>query len=137
MEKAKKAKSRKGFLVVLGDFITDHRYFFLILFLGLSVFCFFNINNVSINDSIVSYLPEDTETKQGLDIMDAEFGSLNTMRLMVKNTTPEKAADLAVKIAEIHNVKSILFDGTDASYKNDNALYTIELEVFPVTSLTK
>lgn len=128
MEKAKKAKSRKGFLVVLGDFITDHRYFFLILFLGLSVFCFFNINNVSINDSIVSYLPEDTETKQGLDIMDAEFGSLNTMRLMVKNTTPEKAADLAVKIAEIHNVKSILFDGTDASYKNDNALYTIELE---------
>lgn len=119
---------KRGFLVRLGDFITDHRYLFLILFLGLSVVGLLNINNVGINESIVSYLPDETETKQGLDIMEAEFGSLDTIRLMVSNVSLEEAEGLAVDLAEVESVKSVLFDATETSYKDENALYTIELE---------
>lgn len=126
-QKAKKPKKR-NFLMILGDFITDHRYFFLILFLGLSVFCLFNINNVSINDSIISYLPDDTETKQGMDTMEQEFGELTTIRLMVSNTSIDEATDLTEKLADVNGVKSVLFDGTESSYKDDQALYTIELD---------
>lgn len=128
MKKSKNIKPKKGFLVLLGDFITDHRYFFLILFLGLSVFCALNINNVGINESIVSYLPDDTETKQGMDIMGEEFGELDTIRLMVSNITLEEASNLATELAKVNNVRSVLFDETEASYKDENALYTIELE---------
>ncbi len=128
MKKSKSIKPKKGFLVALGDFITNHRYFFLIFFLGLSAFCLFNINNVSINDSIISYLPDETETKQGMDIMENEFGSLNTIKLMVGNISLEEANDLAIKLAEVDNVKSVLFNEAETSYKDENALYTLELE---------
>ena len=64
MKKVKETKNKKGFLVALGDFITNHRYFFLVLFLGMTVFGVFNINKVGINNSIISYLPDDTETKR-------------------------------------------------------------------------
>lgn len=128
MKKSQKKEGKKGFLVALGDFITDHRYLFLILFLGLSLFCFFNINNVSINDSIISYLPDDTETKQGMDIMEQEFGSLDTIRLMVSNISFEQANNLAQKLVEVNNVRSVLFSDSETSFKDDRVLYTLELE---------
>lgn len=128
MSKRTKKPKNRNFLVILGDFITNHRYFFLILFLGLSIFCLFNINNVSINDSIISYLPDDTETKQGMDAMEQEFGELTTVKLMVSNTSLDEATDLVDKLAEVDKVKSVLFDGTESSYKDNKALYTIELD---------
>lgn len=128
MKKSKTTKKKKGFLVALGDFITNYRYLFLALFLGASVFCLFNINNVSINDSIISYLPDETETKQGVDIMEEEFGSLTTIRLMVSDVSREEADELTTKLSEVGNVKSVLFDGTETSYKDEKALYEIELE---------
>lgn len=123
----KNKKDKKSFLVILGDFITNYRYFLLVLFLGMFIFCFININNVDINDSIVSYLPDDTETKQGIDIMENEFGSLDTIKLMVSDIPLESANDLVSKLSEIENVETVLFDGTETSYKNEKALYTIEL----------
>lgn len=129
MKKSKREKNeKKKFLIKLGDFITNYKYFLLVLFLGLSIICFSNINNVDINDSIVSYLPVDTETKQGIEIMEEEFGSLNTIKLMISDVSFEEANSLMMELSEIKNVKSVLFDGTEATYKNENALYTIELE---------
>lgn len=128
MKKVKETKNKKGFLVALGDFITNHRYFFLVLFLGMTVFGVFNINKVGINNSIISYLPDDTETKQGVEIMEEEFGSLTTIRLMVSEVALDEADKLAGKLAEVKNVKSVLFDETETSYKNEKALYAIELE---------
>lgn len=120
--------NKKGFLIKLGDFITNFRYLLLVLFLGLSIFCFININNVNINDSIVSYLPDSTETKQGIDIMESEFGSSDTIKLMVSDIKLEDANKLINELSKINNVESVLFDGTDNSYKNEKALYTIQLK---------
>lgn len=129
MKKSKKEKSeKKNFLIKLGDVVTNYRYFLLVLFLGLSLFCFININNVAINDSIISYLPNNTETKQGMDIMEEEFGSLNTIKLMVSDISLKEANSLMNELSKIKSIKSVLFDGTESSYKNENALYTIELE---------
>ena len=126
--KKEKTKNKKSFLIKLGDFIANYRYFSLIIFLGLFLFGLVNINNVKINDSIVSYLPNNTETKQGLDIMEKEFGSLNTIKLMISNISLEDANNLTKELAKLENVESVVFDGKESSYKNEKALYTIELE---------
>ena len=92
-------KNRKNsFLIKLGDLIANIRYFSLVLFLLLTVFCFLNINNVSINDSIVSYLPNDTETKYGLELMDDEFGSLANIKLMIENISIDDAKEVATEL---------------------------------------
>lgn len=123
-----KKKEKKSFLIRLGDFITNYRYYFLILFLGLFIFGLININNVDINDSIVSYLPANTETKIGLDIMEEEYGSLNIVKLMINDISLEEANQYVSKLENIENVDSVLFDGGNNSYKNEKALYTIELD---------
>lgn len=123
----KKKKENKNLLIKLGDFITNYRYIFLTIFLGLFIFCFININNVKINDSIVSYLPDNTETKRGINIMEEEFGSLNTIKLMINNISLEEAEELVTKLNEVDKVETVLFDNTK-SYKEDSALYTIELD---------
>ena len=120
-------KNKKGILIRLGDFIANFRYPLLILFLGLTVFCFININNVDINDSIVSYLPEDTETKQGLDIMQDEFGSTDTIKIMVSDIKLDEAQSLMAELSDITNVESVSFDGTEKTYKDEKALYTIRV----------
>ncbi|MGN1370664.1 MAG: RND family transporter [Candidatus Coprovivens sp.] len=121
----KEKKEKKGLLIKIGDFITDKRYIILAIFIAFSIFCLCNINNVEINDSIVSYLPNDTETKQGLDIMEEEFDQLNTIKLMVSDISLEEANKLVKEISNIDNIQSVQFDGTETSYKDNKALYTI------------
>lgn len=124
----KKQKEKKSFLVRLGDFITNYRYYLLILFLGLFVFCLVNINNVEINDSIVSYLPNDTETKQGLDIMEEEYGNLNIIKLMISDVSLDEAEQYIEELSGINKVENVLFDGSDNSYKNEKAVYSLVLD---------
>lgn len=126
--KESEKKDKKGILIRLGDFIGNFRYPILVLFLGLTVFGLININKVDINDSIVSYLPDDTETKQGIDIMKEEFGSSDTIKLMVKDIQSEDARSLVSELSDIENVESVLFDGTEKSYKDEKALYTIQVK---------
>ena len=114
-------KNRKNsFLIKLGDLIANIRYFSLVLFLLLTVFCFLNINNVSINDSIVSYLPNDTETKYGLELMDDEFGSLANIKLMIENISIDDAKEVATELSTINNVKEVLFNETENIICNRN-----------------
>lgn len=124
-EMMKKKKSNANLLVKLGDFITNFKYLFLVIFIGLAVFCFFNINNVDINESIVSYLPDDTETKQGIDIMEKEFGELNTIKLMVNKISVDDAINLQSELSKIDKIDSVLFSNDENSYKDETALYTL------------
>ena len=116
---------KKPFLVKIGDFIVNFRNLFLIIFIGLTIFCAFNIKNVDINDSIVSYLPSDTETKQGLDIMESVFGKQSTIKLMVSDITLENAKELVGELSKLSSVQAVLFD-EKSSYKDNSALYTIQ-----------
>lgn len=122
-----KNKKKEQLLIKIGDFIVNFRYLFLILFIGLFVFCFININNVKVNDSIVSYLPDKTETKSGLNIMEDEFGNLVTMKLMVSNLSLDKASNLKEKIVKIKGIDVVSFSGKEDSYKDKKALYTIQI----------
>lgn len=119
-------KKKQNFLIKFGDFITNTRYIFLILFLCLTVFCFCHINKVRVNESIVSYLPDDTETKTGIDLMNDEFGDLKSISLMIENISLENATVFYQKLSELDSIEAVLFD--ENSYKNNKALYTIELK---------
>lgn len=123
-----KKKEKKGFIITLGDFITDKRYILLGIFLLLTIFCTFNIDKVKINDSIVSYLPDTTETKQGLDLMEEEFGNLTNIKLMVSDISATEAQNLKEELSKIKHVENITFEENENYYKDNNALFSIELE---------
>ncbi len=99
----------------------------MIIFILLAIWGAVNFNRVSVNDSIVSYLPNDTENKTGLDLMDQEFGSLQSINLMVENISLDQAETLRNDLSEIKNVDAVLFQNTEDYYKDNSTLYKIEL----------
>ena len=115
-------------LIKLGDFIVDFRYLFLIIFISLLIICGINLNNIKVNNDITSYLPNDTETKDGLALMEQEFGQLNELQLLVMNIHYEEALKKVEELREINHVKKINFINNENYYKDEKALFIIELD---------
>ena len=120
-----KNESNASGMEKIATFIVDKRNFFIALFLAAAIFCAFSRNWVRVNDSLTDYLPETTETRQGVDLMDREFVTYSTADVMVRNITYAQAAALQEQLEEIPGVKEIALDETSDHYANASALFSI------------
>ena len=109
----------------LAAFIVDKRKAFYLLYIGVAIFCVFASGWVAVNDDLTSYLPETTETRQGLTAMEAEFVTFGTSRIMVDNIAYDQAERLAAQAEALPGVKSVEFDGTGDHYKDGAALLSV------------
>lgn len=109
----------------ISAFIVDKRKAFYLLYIGLAIFCVFSSGWVAVNDDLTSYLPDSTETRQGLTIMDDEFVTFGTNRVMVDNISFQQADALAEQIRNVEGVKSVEFDETEDHYTRGAALFSI------------
>lgn len=109
----------------ISAFIVDKRKAFYLFYIGIAIFCVFSGGWVNVNDDLTSYLPATTETRQGLTIMEDEFVTFGTSRIMADNITFAKAEELANRIEAVEGVKSVDFDNTDDHYVNGAALFSI------------
>lgn len=116
---------KKGITYKISEFIVDKRNIFFLIFLIAIVFCAASISKVGINDDITSYLPANTETRRGIDLMDEEFITLGTAQLMISNVTYDRAEEISEYIENIDGVDSVEFDDTDEHYKDAAAFYNI------------
>ncbi|MGI6027644.1 MAG: efflux RND transporter permease subunit [Candidatus Scatomorpha sp.] len=121
-------KSGGSFMQKVAAVIVDRKTFFFLAFIVMAIFCAFSRNWVNVNDDITSYLAEDTETRQGLDIMESEFTTFATANVMVSSITYDAAAKLVPQIEVINGVHSVEFDATEAHYKNASALFTVTFD---------
>ncbi len=112
----------------LATFIVDKRNMIIALFLAAAVFCAISRNWVQVNDSITDYLSEDTETRQGIELMDREFVTYSTAQIMVQNISYEQASVLRDQLEEIDGVKSIAFDETPDHYASASALFSLTFD---------
>ncbi|MBQ9347693.1 MAG: MMPL family transporter, partial [Oscillibacter sp.] len=105
--------------------IVDKRKAFYLIYIGLAVFCLFSRNWVQVNDQLSSYLPEETETRQGLKVMEEEFTTFGTNRIAVDNLPYSQAEELAERLRSVSGVRQVDFDGTADHYQDGTALFTI------------
>lgn len=109
----------------IAAFIVDKRkviYFVYAVFIILSLF---TSKWVSVNNILTDYLPEDSETRQGIKIMESEFTTYATGRIMADNISYPDAEKIAEEIRGIDGVKSVDFDDTEKHYANSSALFTV------------
>ena len=66
-------KSEGGGIKKVATFIVDKRNLFFLLYVVALVFCLFSRNWVEVENDITTYLPDDTETRQGLTVMNDNF----------------------------------------------------------------
>ncbi len=119
--------NKNKFLLKLSQFIVNCRYLFLCLFIIIIILCIRNLNNFRVNYDVFSYLPEETETKQGLKLVKREFGEINEIYILIQDISYEEVLKRIDSINDIENVKNIFFENTEQFYKDNNALIVVNL----------
>lgn len=112
----------------IARFIVDKRNYVLIFFLLLMVYCVWGMTKVNVEYSIESYLPQDTDTRKAIGIMEDEFTTYGTTTIMLRNISYQAAEDLHEEIKSIDGVKSFEFKNTTDYYKQSCALFNITFE---------
>lgn len=103
----------ESFMVKLSTFIVDKRNLFFLITIILVIFSMFSRNWVEVENDLTFYLPEDSETKKALNVMDGEFTTYGTAEVMVANIACEEAERMLDDLKEIKGVQSIDFDRYD------------------------
>lgn len=115
-----------NFMIKLATFIVDKRNIVYMCFAIALIYCLISIPKVKVNSDITSYLPDDTETRQSLDIMDKEFTTYGTAKVMVANITYENGEALQKQIEKIDGIKGVEYDNTEEHYKDASALFKVD-----------
>ena len=108
-----KGTEKSSFFEKLATVIVDKRNLIFFLYACALIFCLFSRNWVSVCNDITEYLPETTETRQGLTLMEEEFTTFGTARVMVSHVTYEIAEELAEQMEQIEGVSSAVFGSSD------------------------
>lgn len=115
------------------------------LFLIAAVISYFASLEVSVNNNLVDYLPDDSPSTIALDTMNEEYekGASN-MRVMVRNLTIPEALEMKTRISKVRGVDDIAWlddsvniyepieyldrDTIEDYYKDNNALYVLTIK---------
>lgn len=122
----------KGFdkiLKGLGNFVVKFRMPITGVFLALAVIGVFGVFLTKINSDVLSYLPPDCATSEGMAFLGEHFGlSSNALVALDKDTDYDDIGEYAASIAEIKGVTNVFWIGSldDISIGN---LQISELEV--------
>ena len=115
----KPEKEHQSPLEILAAFIVDKRNLIFFFYIAAMIFSVFSQGWVNVENDITAYLPDDTETRQGLTIMDQELTTYGTARIVVSHASRDLAEDLADKMEQIEGVTTATV-GASATGAGDN-----------------
>ena len=109
----------------LATFIVDKRNLFFLLTAIALIFSVFSRSWVEVENDLTTYLPEASETRQALNVMEEQFTTYGTAEIMAANLTYDEAEALEETISAVKGVQSVDFDRTADHYAHASALYTV------------
>lgn len=118
-------KAKDSFLQKFATFAVDKRYIFFAIYAVGIIFSMFSMSWVQVENDLTVYLPENTETRQGVQILQENFFTPATARVMVSNVTYETAEELYEKISEVEGIQLVTFDSTENHYRDASAMYDV------------
>lgn len=130
-------KKTETVMVRIARFIVDKRNAFYLIFAAALIYSVIGIPKAVVNNDITDYLPEETETRRGLTIMDEEFTTYGSARLLVTSIDRQQAQALADTLETVDGVKSVTYDESEEHYKDAAALYDLTLEAADGTPESK
>ena len=125
-------KNQGGFMMKLAAFIVDKRNLIFLLVGIAMVFSLFSRGWVEVENDLTAYLPAGSATKEGLDVMEQQFITYGSAKLMVANLSYREAEQLSEKLRKIDGVQSVAFDDTTEHFNKASALYSVTFD-YPET----
>lgn len=114
-----------GFMESVAAFIVDKRTLFFLMYLFAIIFSVFSMGWVEVENDVTTYLPADTETRQGLVAMADNFKESATARIMVSNVTYDRAEALSEQIGKVDGVLMATFDDSLDHYRDASAVFDV------------
>ncbi|MCR4792005.1 MAG: MMPL family transporter [Lachnospiraceae bacterium] len=128
MAEAKEEKKKDGgnsAMLKIATFIVDRRNLFFLLIGIALVFCGIAQKWVKVENDLAAYLPDSAETSRGLDLMNDQFITYGSAKIMVANITYDEACDIREDLKERSDVTMVSFGDDTGHYNNFSALYEI------------
>ena len=123
-----KPEKQNSFMLKLATFIVDKRsLIFLIVIIGI-IFSAVAVNWVNVENDLTAYLPADSSTKIGLDVMEREFITYGTASFMVGNISYDEAEALFEEIKQVEGVQMVDFNNTTEHYNQASALFSVTFD---------
>ena len=113
--------------------IVKLKWVFLVLFVALSIFGAVMIPRTKINYDLTGYLPAHCDSSTALELLKKEFDDKGMAYVMVKDVTPEKAAEIKTRLEKVEGVATVTYVES-MNYKNNSALYTVTLKDYDSTA---
>lgn len=107
------------------EFIVKQKALFFVIFAALIIYSIVSIPKVQIEYSIDGYLPDSTDTKKAIEIMDEEFVTFGAAKIMIRNVSYNQAEELYREIKKIDGVKNFAFENNENYYKQSCALFNV------------
>ena len=120
--------AKPNVMIRVATFIVDKRSLIFLLVGIAIVFSLFSKNWVSVENDLTAYLPAGSVTKEGLDLMEQQFITYGSAKIMVANVSYEEAEALYEKIKAVEGVQSVDFDRTTEHYSKASALFSITFD---------
>ena len=121
-------KKKNGGMEKLAALIVDKRNLFFLLYVFGIVFSIVAQSWVEVENDITTYLPDTTETRQGLTIMDDNFVTYGTAQVMVDNITYDMALNLSGELEKIDGVSEVKFEDEDDHFSGTAALFEVTFD---------
>ncbi len=128
MSKNDNGEEKQSFIEKVAAFIVDKRKAFYLVYIGLAIFCVISSGWVKVDNDLTDYLPDSTETRRGLTLMDEEFTTFATASVMIDNISYSQAEKISKDIEDIEGVKQVEFDETEDHFKDASALFSVTFD---------
>ena len=113
----------------LARFIVKFRVAILAVFAVITVASAFMVPRVVVNHDLTTYLPDSLQSKQGLAVMNAEFGESTTFRVMTQGMTDDERVSFAEELSGVEGVTDVAYSaGDDACNSGEYALYSVSAQ---------
>ena len=96
-------------LIRICSFIVDKRNLFFLIYAILILFSLFSSGWISVENELSAYLSEETETKRAMNLMEEEYTTFGSAKVMVSNISLEEAFRVADRIQESPGVSEVTF----------------------------
>ena len=117
-----------GMMVRLATLIVDKRNLIFLLAGIAIIFSVVAAGWVTVENDLTAYLPHGSATKEGLDVMDAQFITYGSAQIMAANVSYEEAEALSEELKAIEGVQSVDFDNTSEHYNRASALFSVTFD---------
>ena len=121
----KRRKKRKGKRFVyesIRRICRGQKKYVLVLYVLLIAAGIIGLFYTNVNYDMSKYLPSDSSVKEGMAVMDEEFGSLSSITVMFTGLDESERQTVRQALAQVENVKSVAYTAGDDAYdRGENA----------------